>query len=75
MRQSAIVPRYGLIRAIALVGLLLGAVGMSAMIGRGQPPPRQVVDHPGPLVRVASIQPQKVPATVTASGKAPAKHL
>ena len=67
--------RNGLIGAIALIVLSIGAVGMSVLAGLREPPQRQVVDDLGPLVRVVSVQPQDVPLTVTGFGTVRAKHL
>ena len=72
---KAIVLRNGLIGAAAVVVLLMGAVGMNVLVGLRQQPPRQAVDHPGPVVRVVSIRLQEVPVTVEGFGTVRAKHV
>ena len=71
----ALVLRNALAALSALVILVLGAVGMKLLVGLRQPPTRQVVEHPGPLVRVVSIQPQDVSVTVRGFGTVRAKHV
>ena len=67
--------RHALIAFCALVVLVLGGVGMKALVGLREPPRRQVVEHPGLLVRVVSIQPRDVPVTVNGFGTVRAKHV
>ena len=67
--------RHGLAAFCALAVLVLGAVGMRVLVGLREPPQRQVVEHPGPLVRVLSIQPQNVSVTVKGFGTVQAKHV
>ena len=59
----------------ALVVLALGAVGMKTLVGLREPPRRQVVEHPGPLVRVMTVQPEDVSITVNGFGAVRAKHV
>ena len=72
---KAVVLRSALIGATALVVLLMGAVGMNVLIGLRQQTPRQVVNDPGPLVRVVSIELRDVPVTVEGFGTVRAKHV
>ena len=67
--------RNGLIGATALIVLSIGAVGMSVLTGLREPPQRQVVDDPGPLVWVVSVQPRDVPLTVSGFGTVRPKHV
>ena len=59
----SLVLRNALTALCALVVLVLGAVGMKTLVGLREPPQRQVVEHPGPLVRVTTVQPQDVSIT------------
>lgn len=72
---KALVLRHVLTALSAAFVLILGAVGMQFLVGLREPPTRQVVEHPGPLVRVMDIQPQAVPVTVRGLGTARAKHV
>ena len=58
-----------------LMILVVGVVGMKALQDRREPPPRQVIDNPGPVVRVVRVQPRDVPLSVTGFGTARAKHV
>ena len=71
----SLVLRNALTAFCALVVLVLGAVGMKTLVGLREPPRRQVVEHPGPLVRVMTVQPQDVSITVNGFGTARAKHV
>ena len=73
--RRAVVLRHVLASLIALVVLSLGAVGMKVLAGLREPPRRQVVDHPGPVVRVVTVQPQDVPVTVHGFGTVRARHV
>ena len=73
--RRAVVLRNVLAAASALVILFMGAVGMKVLVGLREPPPRQVVEYPGPLVRVVSIQSQEVSVTVQGFGTVRAKHV
>ena len=67
--------RNALTAFCALLVLVLGAAGMKVLVGLREPPQRQVVEHPGPLVRVVRIQPRDVPVTVNGFGAVRAKHV
>ena len=71
----SLVLRNALTALCALVVLVLGAVGMKTLVGLREPPRRQVVEHPGPLVRVTTVQPQDVSITVNGFGTVRAKHV
>ena len=58
-----------------LMILVVGVVGMKALQDMREPPPRQVIDNPGPVVRVVRVQPRDVPLSVTGFGTARAKHV
>ena len=72
---GSLVLRNALTALCALAVLVLGAVGMKTLVGLREPPRRQVVEHPGPLVRVMTVQPQDVSITVNGFGTARAKHV
>ena len=58
-----------------LVILTLGVVGMKALKDMREPPQRQVIDNPGPVVRVLNVEPQDVPLSVAGFGTVRAKHV
>ena len=58
-----------------LMILVVGVVGMKALKDMREPPPRQVIDNPGPVVRVVRAQPREVPLSVTGFGTVRAKHV
>ena len=58
-----------------LMILILGVVGMKALMDMREPPPRQVLDNPGPVVRVVNIEPRDVPLSVAGFGTVRAKHV
>ena len=67
--------RRVLIGLITLVILLMGVMGMKALKDLREPPQRQVVDNPGPVVRVVTLQPRDVPLSVDGFGTVRAKHV
>ena len=71
----SLVLRNALTALCALVVLAFGAVGMKTLVGLREPPRRQVVEHPGPLVRVMTVGPQDVSIAVNGFGTARAKHV
>ena len=73
--RRAVVLRHVLASLIALVVLILGAVGMKVLAGLREPPRRQVVEHAGPLVRVVTMRPQDVSVTVQGFGTVRARHV
>lgn len=73
--RRSLVLRNVLTAFSAAVVLLLGMAGMKFLVGLREPPTRQVVEHPGPLVRVVNIQPQDVSVTVRGFGTVRAKHV
>ena len=64
-----------LIGLSTLVILTLGVVGMKALKDMREPPQRQVIDNPGPVVRVLNVEPQDVPLSVAGFGTVRAKHV
>lgn len=64
-----------LIGLSTLMILLVGIVGMKALTDMREPPQRQVLDNPGPLVRVVKVQPRDVPMSVAGFGTVRAKHV
>ena len=73
--RRSLVLRHVLAAFSAAAVLLLGVVGMKFLVGLREPPTRQVVEHPGPLVRVVNVQPQDVSVTVRGFGTARAQHV
>jgi len=67
--------RRVLIGLCTLVVLLVGVMGMRALKDMREPPQRQVVDNPGPVVRVVTVQPRDVPLSVAGFGTVRAKHV
>ena len=67
--------RRVLIGLTTLGVLLVGVMGMKALKDLREPPQRQVLDNPGPVVRVVTVQPRDVPLTVAGFGTVRAKHL
>ena len=67
--------RRVLIGFSALAILAVGAAGMNILIGLRNPPPRQIVDNPGPVVRVVKVEPRDVPLSVAGFGTVRAKHV
>ena len=67
--------RRVLIGLSTLVILLVGLMGMKALKDLREPPQRQVIDHPGPVVRVVTVQPRDVPLSVAGFGTVRAKHV
>ena len=59
----------------ALLILILGVAGMKALMDMREPPQRQVLDNPGPVVRVVRMQPRDVPLSVAGFGTVRAKHV
>ena len=64
-----------LIGLSTLMILILGVVGMKALMDMREPPQRQVIDNPGPVVRVVNVVPQDVPLSVAGFGTVRAKHV
>ena len=58
-----------------LMILILGVVGMKALMDMREPPQRQVIDNPGPVVRVVNVEPRDVPLSVAGFGTVRAKHV
>lgn len=58
-----------------LMILILGVVGMKALTDMREPPQRQVLDNPGPVVRVINVEPRDVPLSVAGFGTVRAKHI
>ena len=73
--RRAVVMRHVLATLTALALLSLGAFGMKLLAELREPPRRQVVDRPGPLVRVVDVRPQHVPVTVHGFGTVRAKNV
>ena len=67
--------RRVLIGLSTLVVLLVGVMGMKALKDMREPPQRQVVENPGPVVRVVTVQPRDVPLSVAGFGTVRAKHV
>ena len=67
--------RRVLIGLSALTILIVGVIGMKALKDMREPPPRQVLDNPGPVVRVVRVQPRDVPLSVAGFGTVRAKHV
>ena len=63
-----------LIGLSTLMILILGVVGMKALKDMREPPQRQVLDNPGPVVRVVNVEPRKIPLSVAGFGTVRAKH-
>lgn len=59
----------------SLLILILGVAGMKALMDMREPPQRQVLDNPGPVVRVVRVQPRDVPLSVAGFGTVRAKHV
>lgn len=55
--------------------LLVGVMGMKTLQDLREPPQRQVVENPGPVVRVVRVQPRDVPLSVAGFGTVRAKHV
>ena len=64
-----------LIGLSTLMILILGVVGMKALKDMRDVPQRQVVDNPGPVVRVVNVEPREVPLSVAGFGTVRAKHV
>lgn len=64
-----------LIGLCTLIILFLGVVGMKALMDMREPPQRQVLDNPGPVVRVINVEPRDVPLSVAGFGTVRAKHV
>ena len=58
-----------------LMILIVGVVGMKALKDMRDVPQRQVVDNPGPVVRVVHVEPREVPLSVAGFGTVRAKHV
>ena len=67
--------RRVLIGLSTLVVLLVGVMGMKALQDMREPPRRQVLENPGPVVRVVTVQPRDVPLSVAGFGTVRAKHV
>lgn len=67
--------RRVLIGLSTLMILAAGVVGMGVLKDMREPPPRQVLDNPGPVVRVVNVQPRDVPLSVAGFGTVRAKHV
>ena len=67
--------RRGLIGLSTLVILIVGVVGMKTLQDMREPQQRQVLDNPGPVVRVVRVQPRDVPLSVAGFGTVRAKHV
>ena len=67
--------RRVLIGLSTVVVLLIGVMGMKALKDLREPPQRQVLDNPGPVVRVVTVQPRDVPVSVAGFGTVRAKHV
>ena len=67
--------RRVLIGVCTLVVLLVGVMGMKTLTNLREPPQRRVLDNPGPVVRVVSVQPRDVPLSVAGFGTVRAKHV
>ncbi len=62
-----------LITISTLLILLVGVGGMRRLMRRRTPPQRQVLEHPGKLVRVMTVRTQVVPITIEGFGTVRAK--
>ena len=67
--------RRVLIGLSTLAILIVGVIGMKTLMDMREPPQRQVLDNPGPVVRVVSVQPRDVPLSVAGFGTVRAKHV
>ena len=67
--------RRVLIGVSTLTILIVGVMGMKALMDMREPPQRQVLDNPGPVVRVVRVQPRDVPLSVGGFGTVRAKHV
>ena len=67
--------RRVLIGLSTLAILIVGVIGMKALMDMREPPQRQVIENPGPVVRVVSVQPRDVPLSVAGFGTVRAKHV
>lgn len=67
--------RRVLIGLSTLMILIVGVMGMKVLMDMREPPQRQVLDNPGPVVRVVRVQPRDVPLSVAGFGTVRAKHV